>query len=232
MRAAIFDLDGTIVDNMPVHADAFAIFAQRHGLPPLTMDDRKRLDGRRNSEIFPDLFGRPLTAAEQEAFAEEKETLYRELSAGRLAPLDGLVALLDRLDAHGIPFAIATSSPPANVAHTLAQLGLADRMRCIVRGDQVPRGKPFPDIFLAAASRLGVEPASCVAFEDAPMGVLAARAAGMKTVALASSFTPEVLSAPSVGADWVVRDFRDYLEGPGRWLTAPAAPPGPLPQAR
>jgi beta-phosphoglucomutase len=231
-RAAIFDLDGTIVDNMPIHAEAFAIFVGRHGLAPLTLEDRKRLDGRRNSEILPDLFGRALAPAELDAYADEKEALYRELAAGRLTPMNGLVALLDRLDAHAIPFAIATSAPPANVAHSLAQIDLDRRMRCIVRGDQVPRGKPYPDIYLATAARLGVEPSSCVAFEDAPMGIMAAKAAGMKTVAVASSFTPEDLAAPSVGADWVVRDFCDYLEGPGRWLTAPAAPPEPPPPSR
>jgi beta-phosphoglucomutase len=227
MRAAIFDLDGTLVDNMPVHAEAFAIFAERHGLPRLTMEDRKRLDGRRNTEIFPDLFGRPLTAEEQARYAAEKEALYRELSAGRLEPVRGLRDLLDRLDALGIPVAVATSAPPDNVRHTLGELRLAARIRCTVRGDEVARGKPFPDVFLAAAARLRVPPGECVAFEDSPMGVTAARAAGMKTVALANSFTPDVFLAPGVGADWVVADFAAYLAGPGRWLTPPAAPPGP-----
>ena len=175
MRGAIFDLDGTIVDNMPVHAEAFAIFVERHGLRPLTLDDRKRLDGRRNRDIFPDLFGRELTDAEQAAFANEKEALYRELSVGRLVPAAGLVRLLDRLDARAIPVAVATSAPPDNVIHTLAELGLAARLTCVVRSDQVPRGKPFPDVFLAAAELLGVPAADCVAFEDAPIGVIAAR---------------------------------------------------------
>jgi beta-phosphoglucomutase len=227
MRAAIFDLDGTIVDNMPVHVEAFAIFVQRHGLTPLSMDDRKRLDGRRNREIFPDLFKRPLTDDEHVRYSDEKEALYRELSAGRLEPAPGLIALLDRLDAHGVPVAVATSAPPDNVRHTLAELRLDSRIGCIVRGDQVPRGKPFPDVFLAAAAKLGVDARECVAFEDAPIGIAAARAAGMKTVAVANSFTPDVFLAPSVGADWVVRDFADYLAGPGRWLTAPAPPPAP-----
>jgi HAD superfamily hydrolase (TIGR01509 family) len=222
MRAAIFDLDGTIVDNMPVHAEAFAIFVERHGLRPMTLDDRRRLDGRRNRDIFPDLFRRELTDAEQAAFADEKEALYRELSAGRLVPAAGLVRLLDHLDAHAVPVAVATSAPPDNVTHTLAELGLATRLTCIVRSDQVPRGKPFPDVFLAAAERLGVPAADCVAFEDAPIGVVAARNAGMTTVAVASSFSADVFLAPEVGADVVVRDFEEYLTGPGRWLVTGA----------
>jgi beta-phosphoglucomutase len=218
MRAAIFDLDGTIVDNMPVHADAFAIFVERHGLAPLTLDRRKRLDGRRNRDIFPDLFGRPLNDAEQLAFAEEKEALYRQLSAGRLVPANGLVRLLDCLSAQAIPVAVATSAPPDNVSHTLDELGLTSRFTCIVRSDQVPRGKPYPDVFLAAAERLGVPAADCVAFEDAPIGIIAARDAGMTTVAVGSSFSADVFLAPEVGADVVVMDFEEYLAGPGKWL--------------
>ncbi len=213
MRGAIFDLDGTIVDNMPIHAEAFAIFAERHGLPPLTLDDRKRLDGRRNRDIFPDLFGRPLAEADLQAYADEKEALYRQRSAGRLAPLRGFLPLLDHLDARAIPYAIATSAPPANVEHTLRELGLAGRLTTVVRSDQVARGKPFPDVFLAAAGRLGVEPAACVAFEDAPAGIVAARAAGMEAVAVATSFDPEVFRSPDVGAGLVVRDFEEYLAG-------------------
>ena len=220
MRGAIFDLDGTIVDNMAVHMEAFAVFCQRHGLKPLTVDDRKRLDGRRNREIFPDLFGRALTDEEQQAFAEEKEALYRQLSVGRLRPVGGFVDLLDHLDARGIKVAVATSAPPGNVSHTLAELGLAGRLTSVVRGDQVARGKPFPDVFLEAAARLGVSPADCVAFEDAPIGIVAARAAGMRTVAISNSFPAEVFLAPAVGADEVVRDFTDYLARFGRQLPA------------
>ena len=102
------------------------------------------------------------------------------------------------------------------MSHTLAELGLASRFACIVRSDQVARGKPFPDVFLAAAARLDVPPADCVAFEDAPIGIVAARAAGMRTVAISNSFPPEVFLAPAVGADVVVRDFADYLARFGR----------------
>ncbi|HEY3381921.1 MAG TPA: HAD family phosphatase [Vicinamibacterales bacterium] len=218
MRGAIFDLDGTIVDNMPIHLEAFAIFAERHGLPPLTIDDRKRLDGRRNRDIFPDLFRRPLSDPEHRAFADEKESLYRTLSRGRLSLSPGFERLLARLNARGIPAAIATSAPPENVEHSLVELGLTSRLTCIVRSDQVARGKPFPDVFLAAADRLGVPPADCVAFEDAPAGIQAARAAGMQTVAMTTSFGPDVFRMPDVAADVIVHDFDEYLAGAGASL--------------
>ncbi len=217
-RGAIFDLDGTIADNMSIHAEAFAIFATRHGLAPLTHADRKRLDGKRNRDIFPDLFGRPLDEGELEAFAGEKEALYRSLSKGRLAALPGLERLLDRLDAAGVRLAIATSAPPENVGHTLAETGLEERFDVIVRSDEVPRGKPWPDVFLAAAERIGVPPPDCIAFEDAPMGINAAAAAGMTTVAVTTSFPESVFAALSPPADYVVKDFDEFLEGPGRTL--------------
>ncbi|HEX8030937.1 MAG TPA: HAD family phosphatase, partial [Vicinamibacterales bacterium] len=156
-RAVIFDIDGTLVDNMHLHAEAFAVFAERHGLPALTKDDRARLDGRRNSEIFPILFNRDVPREEWQAYEREKEGLYRELSKGRLLPLKGLHALIDRLTLEGIPTALATSAPEPNVVHTLAEMDLAAAFPIIVRGDEVARGKPAPDVFIEAARRLRVD---------------------------------------------------------------------------
>jgi HAD superfamily hydrolase (TIGR01509 family) len=216
--AAIFDLDGTIVDNMPLHVEAFAIFSSRHGLPPLTMDDRRRLDGKRNREIFPDLFGRPLTSSELRAYEREKESLYRQLSAGRLVPLPGFERLVEALRRRGLPMAIATSAPAENVEHTLREIRLDTASLTVVRGDQVPRGKPWPDVFLEAASRIGVPPARCAAFEDAPIGVSAAKAAGMIAVAVTTSFSREDFATQASVPDIVVADFEEYLRGPGRPL--------------
>ena len=153
-RAVIFDIDGTLVDNMHLHAEAFGVFAKRHGLPPLTQADRARLDGRRNSEIFPILFKREVPRDEWLAYEHEKEGLYRALSKGRLYPLNGLHDLIERLKVERIPIALATSAPKPNVVHTLAELDLAAEFPVIVRGDEVARGKPAPDVFIEAARRL------------------------------------------------------------------------------
>ena len=225
MHGAIFDLDGTIVDNMALHMEAFAIFSARHGLPPLTMDDRRRLDGRRNRDIFPDLFHRPLDETELREYADEKEALYRSLSAGRLRPLQGFDRLAAFLGRRSIPLAIATSAPRENVEHTLRELGLDDRALTIVRSDEVGRGKPWPDVFLEAAARIGASPRDCVAFEDAPIGIAAAAAAGMQTVAVTTSFASAEFAMQTAAPDHIVAHFDDYLEGPGRWLLEPPAAP-------
>ncbi len=221
-RAVIFDLDGTIVDNMALHAEAFGLFGGRHGLPPLTLSDRARIDGRRNSEIFPDLFGRPVAREEWLAYEVEKETLYRELSQGRLMPMPGLTRLLGRLGACGIAAALATSAPEPNVAHTLREIALTDAFATIVRGDEVAHGKPAPDVFLEAARRLDVEPDRCMVFEDAPMGITAARAAGMLVAALTTSFSETALRTLPDPPDLICHDFTAFLAGPGAWMMADA----------
>jgi beta-phosphoglucomutase family hydrolase len=210
-RAVIFDIDGTIVDNMHLHAEAFAVFAERHGLPPLTPDDRARLDGRRNSEIFPMLFKREVPREEWQAYEHEKEGLYRELSRGRLTPMNGLHDFIARLKADGIKVALATSAPALNVAHTLSELGLTDDFPIIVRGDQVPRGKPAPDVFLEAARQLQVAPADCLVFEDAPMGIVAAHAAGMTVVAITTSFHAAHFAQLDPPPSWTCGDFDEFL---------------------
>jgi beta-phosphoglucomutase-like phosphatase (HAD superfamily) len=104
------------------------------------------------------------------------------------------------------------------VTHTLAAIGLADRIGVITRSEAVPRGKPFPDVFLLAAQELGVAPETCLAFEDAPVGVTAARRAGMRCAAITSTFSAETLAASELPPDAAYRDFDDYLETDGRWL--------------
>ena len=196
---------------MHLHAEAFGVFAERHGLPPLTQEDRARLDGRRNSEIFPILFNRAVPREEWLAYEHEKEGLYRELSKGRLSPMKGLLELIDRLRGDRIPMALATSAPKANVVHTLAELELASAFPVIVRGDEVARGRPAPDVFIEAARRLGVAATDCLVFEDAPMGVEAAKAAGMSVVALTTSFNEEQFRALPQPPDIVCPDFEGIL---------------------
>lgn len=210
--AVIFDIDGTLVDNMALHAEAFSVFAGRHGLPPLGPGDRARLDGRRNSEIFPILFHRDVPREEWQAYEAEKEGLYREISRGRLVPMAGLLRLLARLTADAVPMALATSAPEPNVVHTLDEIGLADRFPVIVRGDQVARGKPAPDVFIEAGRRLAVPADRCLVFEDAPMGIVAAHAAGMPVVALTTSFDAAHFAGLQPPPTVTVADFDAFLD--------------------
>ena len=217
-RAVIFDLDGTLADNMAWHAKAFDVFLGRRGREGLSIEWRRRIDGKRNSEIFPMLFAREMPRDEIKALEDEKEGLYRSLSSGGLVAMAGADALLDRLQALEIPVAVATSAPPANVEHTMRETGLDRRITVVARGDQVPRGKPAPDVFLHAAALLGVPAGECLAFEDAPVGVAAATAAGMPCDAVTSSFAAQMFEEADVRPDATVRDFEEFLQTIGSWM--------------
>jgi len=223
VAGVVFDIDGTLLDNMPFHIEAFEAFTAAHGLPPLTLEMRKWMDGRRNADIFPRLFERTLTEAEIAELSHQKESVYRRLSAGRLTPLAGLMRLVDGLDAAAVPIALATSAPRENVEHTLRELELASRLTVIARSDEVAHGKPEPDVFLEAARKLGVDATDCVAFEDAPMGVVAAVRAGMTTVAITTSYPAETFAATDPPPALVVGDFDELLDGPGNWLLSGVA---------
>lgn len=216
----IFDLDGTLVDNMALHREAFQRFSAEHALPPLSDTTWEQLDGKRNRDIFPVLFGRDLKADELRRCSRGKEALYRSLAAERLVPLSGIHRLLALLAARGLPHAIATSAPAENVAFTLRALRLDDRFSIVVRSDQVERGKPHPDVYLAAARRLDLDPSTCLAFEDAPAGVAAVLAAGMTCVALTTTMTTHALRAHGAVPHHIVADYDEYLEGPGGWLVS------------
>jgi beta-phosphoglucomutase len=212
-------MDGTLLDNMPFHEEAFNTFAARHGLPALTLETRKWMDGKRNRDIFPYLFAaRTLTPDDVEQLADEKESLYRQLSKGRLSTLPGLDRLLARLEARGIPVSLATSAPRANVEHTLAELGLDVRFSIVARSDEVAHGKPFPDVFLEAARKMGVAPDRCLAFEDAPAGIIAARAAGMWCIGVSTSYAQDVLEHTDPPPHAVIANYSDFLARDGVWL--------------
>lgn len=213
LRAAIFDLDGTLVDNMAFHARAWTALFARLGVQVPEQRFAVELAGRKNEEIFPLLLGRPLPADEMAALAEEKEGAYRTAYAKALAPVPGLGDLLADLRAAGVRLAVATAAPKGNRDLVLDGLGLRSSFEQVIGAEHAARGKPAPDIFLAAAAALRVDAAACGVFEDAPNGVRAARAAGMQCCALTTSADAALLRA--AGADYVVADFT-ALPGPLR----------------
>jgi HAD superfamily hydrolase (TIGR01509 family) len=161
-------------------------------------------NGLKNADIFPRLLGRALSAAEVQALSDEKEASYRALYGPRMAPHRGANELLLRLGQGGVKLAVASSAPPANRAMVLDGLGWTASFDVVVASEGL-RGKPAPDIFLAAASLLGVPPSSCVAFEDAVNGVQAAVSAGMLTVGVTTNVSgPELAAA---GARFTIADF-------------------------
>jgi beta-phosphoglucomutase len=204
IKGAIFDMDGVLVDNIAQHAAAWKQLGKEMG-QEVSDEDVKRLFGKRNPEILQALTGRPLSPPELDTYGRRKEELYRSIMAPDLKLVPGLVELLAELRERGVKTAVATSGPPENVDFVLQGLGLERSFDAIVTGPEAPRSKPDPGIFLMAAERLGLSPADCVVFEDSPVGLEAARAAGSLRVAVATTHRPSELRRYRPGL--VIQDF-------------------------
>lgn len=120
--------------------------------------------------------------------------MYRELAAGRLQALPGVVPLLESLHAAGFRIALGSSTPWSNIRVVLKAIGVEQWFDAIVSGDDVTHGKPHPEVFLKAAEKIGVPPECCVVIEDAMVGIQAAKAAGMGCLAVATTHPREKLS--------------------------------------
>ena len=204
ISAAVFDLDGTLVDNIRFHFEAFRALAERLGVAAMDEATFQSFNGLKNEDIFPRFVGRTLTRDEIQALSDEKEATYRALYAPKLVAHRGAEALLERLHTAGVKLAVASSAPPANRTMVLDGLRWNERFDAVVASEGL-RGKPAPDVFLAAAERLGVPPHACVAFEDAENGVRAAAAASMLVVGVTTNVAPDALAA--AGARFTIADF-------------------------
>lgn len=217
--AAVFDWDGVILDSSRHHEESWERLARETGkfLPP---GHFRKGFGRRNIEIMRDLLGWSQDLREIDRLSRRKEELYREVVAEwGIDPLPGVRLWLERLAEAGIACGIGSSTEQKNVQVGLKKLGLENFFRVAVTAEHVERGKPAPDVFLEVAKNLGVEPGRCVVFEDAPAGVEAGRAAGMKVVGVTTTH-------PGGHLEGVVREVArlDELTVPevSRWFSAAA----------
>jgi beta-phosphoglucomutase len=203
-RAAVWDVDGTLVDTAELHYEAWARFAADIG-EPFTRADFAATFGKRNPEIIRQLFDPHADDARCADWGERKEVYYRTAAdeAG-VALLPGARELLDGLARAGWVQAIGSSAPPANLDLILRLTQTQDYFRAVVTGEDVTRGKPDPQVFSLAAERLGVPPSRCVVFEDAVAGVEAAKAAGMRCVAVTFVGHHPAEKLKAAGADLVV----------------------------
>ena len=207
-RAFIFDMDGTIVDNMSFHTDSWITFFQRRGMDIDADEFFRSTAGRQGKEIIRSYLGEHLPDDEVRVLNEEKEGVYRELYEPHRKTVSGFDDLIAQARQRGVALAVATAAPNANITFTLDGLDLRRHFDTVVGAADVPRGKPNPDVFLLAAQRCGVAPEHCIVFEDAPLGVEAARRAGMRCVVL----TTTLPAAAFAQFDNVIHIASDFTE--------------------
>jgi sugar-phosphatase len=189
--AAIFDMDGLLIDSEPLWQDAeIATYAPFD--VPVTRELCRATAGRRIDEVLAlwherfDWQGPPVEEMVERALAEVTRLIVDKGEA-----LPGVHATMQRLRESGMKLAIASSSPPPLIEAVVRKFELAEFLHITHSGIHEPRGKPHPAVFLTAAKKLGVEPNRCLVFEDAPAGVAAGKAAGMTVIAVPSVFAPD-----------------------------------------
>jgi len=201
--AALFDLDGTLINNNPYHLLAWKKYLQDKQINISDENYKKHINGRTNKDAIEYLYGRKMNDEEAMQYALEKEAIYRELYAPHIKPINGLTEFLQALKDAGIKMAIATSGIIPNIEFLFEHIPIQNYFDAVIHSGHIKKGKPDPEIYLTTAFTLHVKPANCLVFEDAAVGIAAANAAGMKTVAITTTQTLQDLHQ----ADYIIGDF-------------------------
>ncbi len=207
IKAVIFDLDGTMIDNNAYHLAAWRQYLTDLGINITEEEYRKNINGRTNKDAIEYIYRRTMTKEEAMVYALEKEAVYRRIYQPFIQPVEGLTGLLKLLEEKNIPMGIATSGIQVNINFMFEHIPVRNFFSAVINSEHITHGKPHPEIFLKTAEALHVSPGSCLVFEDAAVGVEAAKAAGMNVVALTTTQTEAELAE----ADLIIKDFSDLI---------------------
>lgn len=212
IQCVIFDMDGVLCDSEPFIAEAgVRMFAERHRVA-IKPEDFRPFVGTGEERFLGGVAEKYGVALDMPADKDRTYAIYLDIIRGRLHPLPGVAEFIAACRRRGLKLAIATSADRVKLDGNLREIGLSpDMFDACITGNQVRRKKPAPDIFLAAARKAQIAPAMALVFEDAPNGIQAAQAAGMRALGITSSFSAGVLMA--AGADWTAPDLGHVPEG-------------------
>jgi len=188
MKAFIFDLNGTMINDMEYHTRAWMNLLNDELGGNFTWDEVKQQMYGKNPEVLVRMFGSErFTVEEMNRLSFEKEERYQQEYLPKLKLLPGLNEFLEKAYQQGIPMAIGSAAIPFNIDFVLDNLNIRHYFKAIVSADDVVLSKPHPETYLKVAEQLDVLPTSCLVFEDVPKGAEAAANAGMNTVVLTTT---------------------------------------------
>lgn len=205
LAAILYDLDGTIANTDPIHLIAWRECLRQFGIEIDEVFYKQRISGKLNPAIVADLLPQ-LSAEEGKKLADDKEARFREL-AQKLPPAPGLLELMDWATRHGLKQALVTNAPRENAQFMLKSLRLDQVFDRVILADDLGIGKPDPTPYAHTLKEFDLEPHQAIAFEDSPSGIRSAVAAGIPTIGVTSTQTPEALA--QFGADFTIADFTD-----------------------
>ncbi|MFG6095196.1 HAD family phosphatase [Leptothoe sp. ISB3NOV94-8A] len=203
--AFIFDMDGTLVDNMAFHMQAWQKFLSSLGVEMTEAEVQQQTHGT-IEQCIRRICGEELSDAAVTTLAHQKEALYRELYKPHLQPITGLREFLQIAQSLEITMALGTSAMKPNIDLVLDGLDIAAYFTICVGGDDVTLGKPHPETFLTIAQQLDIAPRYCVVFEDSVIGIEAAQNAGMRAVALTTSAPASAFTGQST-VEYIIQDY-------------------------
>jgi len=223
LQALIFDMDGVLIDNTAVQARAFQLLFRDLGLTTNARRLLSRLNGMPATDILQSVFRHEVPEKQLQEYAAQREFLYRTLYWRKRQPLAGLVAFLEAARAAGLKVGLGTGSGGATLGYILDHLDLRRHFDVVVGEDDVDRGKPHADTYAVVARKLGIDPESCVVFEDASLGEQAAYRAGMRCVAVTTTLKAKDFQAPLLA-------IADFTELPLATLRAQFEQAGAVPR--
>jgi len=203
----IFDMDGTIVDSLPYHHEAWRIFFEENKVEDFS-EKLKKYKGGGTLDLMKAVYGDIYSLEELKKMSDDKEIIFRDIYRGNIVPIDGYLEFLNEIKSKNILLGIASNAIKLNVDLTLKELGIYDLFDSIICGDEVNYGKPNPEMFNKTISYFKVNKANCLVFEDSIEGITAANNAGIKVIGVTSSNSSDVLR--KAGCVETINNYLNY----------------------
>ena len=207
IKGIIFDMDGTIVDSLPYHYEAWKIFFNENKVENFS-EKLNEYKGGGTLDLMRTVYGNQYSKKELKKMSEDKEKIFRKIYKGEIKQILGFKKFLDELKSKDIMIGLASNAIRKNVSMIINELEIYDYFDSIICGDEVINGKPNPEMFNETIDRFNINKDECLIFEDSLEGVLAAKNSGVKVIGITSSSSNKALK--DAGCVMSISDYLDF----------------------
>ena len=207
IKGIIFDMDGTIVDSLPYHHEAWKIFFNENKVENFS-EKLNQYKGGGTLDLMRTVYGNQYSKKELKKMSEDKEMIFRKIYKGEIKQILGFKKFLDELKSKDIMVGLASNAIRKNVSMIINELGIYDHFDSVICGDEVTKGKPNPEMFNETIDRFNINKSECLIFEDSLEGVLAAKNSGIRVIGITSSSSNKVLT--DAGCAMSISDYLDF----------------------